>query len=228
MNRAPGFCRKRKSFNPSFVLCVQERRVRCVDCPVLPHQILRCALGSPLPSFSRLGILRHAGSIVDVGYIGVILFFMLSGFVLSYNYLPGDCKVLNFWIARIARLLPVCLFALFLSVPLALYSCAVLILSIASAPKMLGSPFLVLLAESSYSLYLLHVPVIKACSLLAIWSGWSVHGSMNICAILVVILLSIASYEFIEVPCRTFIRSRLTSTSHWRFREHSCPEKLSP
>ena len=49
-------------------------------------------------------------NVADAGFIGVPLFFMLSGFVLAYNYptlsLRQPRKVLRFWIARIARVMP--------------------------------------------------------------------------------------------------------------------------
>jgi peptidoglycan/LPS O-acetylase OafA/YrhL len=48
--------------------------------------------------------------LVDAGYIGVPLFFMLSGFVLAWNYstlTPGaGKKVWRFYVARIARVMP--------------------------------------------------------------------------------------------------------------------------
>jgi len=47
---------------------------------------------------------------VDTGFIGVPLFFMLSGFVLAYNYpdlsLRSGRNVLRFYVARFARVMP--------------------------------------------------------------------------------------------------------------------------
>lgn len=50
-------------------------------------------------------------NIAHCGFIGVPLFFMLSGFVLAYNYpalspRSGWRKVVRFWFARIARVMP--------------------------------------------------------------------------------------------------------------------------
>ena len=57
---------------------------------------------SPAPQWLRL--------IAQCGFIGVPLFFMLSGFVLAYNYprlQPTEPrKVLRFWLARVARVMP--------------------------------------------------------------------------------------------------------------------------
>lgn len=52
-----------------------------------------------------------AAKIAQCGFIGVPLFFMLSGFVLAYNYptlspRSGWRKVVRFWVARIARVMP--------------------------------------------------------------------------------------------------------------------------
>ena len=48
--------------------------------------------------------------IAQCGFIGVPLFFMLSGFVLAYNYpslqLRDTREVVRFWIARVARVMP--------------------------------------------------------------------------------------------------------------------------
>jgi peptidoglycan/LPS O-acetylase OafA/YrhL len=65
-----------------------------------------------------LWILNLFGS----GYIGVNFFFLLSGFILAYNYLDekGErrCTKQEFWAARFARVYPVYLFCLFLAIPL--------------------------------------------------------------------------------------------------------------
>jgi len=54
----------------------------------------------------------------EAGYSGVTLFFILSGFILSYNYLPREFTLRDFWSARVARILPIYFFALLVSFPL--------------------------------------------------------------------------------------------------------------
>ena len=60
--------------------------------------------------------------IIDVGYVFVGFFFLISGFVLAYNYgdRPGPLNVADFWVARLGRLYPVYLLALLVSVPVLL------------------------------------------------------------------------------------------------------------
>ena len=55
------------------------------------------------------------GRFVMSGYTGVSLFFVLSGFILAYNYREGLNKR-EFWISRFARVYPVYLVALLLGV----------------------------------------------------------------------------------------------------------------
>jgi peptidoglycan/LPS O-acetylase OafA/YrhL len=56
------------------------------------------------------------------GFIGVDLFFVLSGFILSWNYLGNDCGLTSsradFWRARAARILPLYYASLALALPL--------------------------------------------------------------------------------------------------------------
>jgi peptidoglycan/LPS O-acetylase OafA/YrhL len=63
-----------------------------------------------------------AANIVHAGYIGVSLFFVLSGFILAYTYLDlvkGMKGTVNeFWQARFARVYPVYVTALIFSAPL--------------------------------------------------------------------------------------------------------------
>ncbi len=66
---------------------------------------------------------------------------MLSGFILTYNYLPKNRELRKFWTARFARVFPVYLFALLFSAPLALYSCHKN--GISFLPSALAAPFLI-------------------------------------------------------------------------------------
>jgi peptidoglycan/LPS O-acetylase OafA/YrhL len=68
-------------------------------------------------------LLRNVGPIVYVGYSAVTLFFVLSGFILSYNYLSSDYRPQEFWVARAARVLPVYFAALIVSIPVFLHQC---------------------------------------------------------------------------------------------------------
>src|SRR4051794_29809514 len=60
-------------------------------------------------------------ALVGSGYVGVGLFFVLSGFVLAYNYLEpmeaGRVSRREFWLARLARVYPVYLLGLVAGMP---------------------------------------------------------------------------------------------------------------
>lgn len=55
---------------------------------------------------------------VDSGYVFVGVFFLISGYILTYNYADraGRLNKRNFWVARFARLYPIYLLALLISV----------------------------------------------------------------------------------------------------------------
>lgn len=59
---------------------------------------------------------HFSGHIFKEGYVGVSFFFILSGFIISYNYCDridyGLCSKRDFWIARIARIYPLHLLTL--------------------------------------------------------------------------------------------------------------------
>ena len=59
--------------------------------------------------------------VIQAGYVGVSLFFVLSGFILAYTYLGNDGELRGSWsdffFARFARVYPVYLFALVVSLP---------------------------------------------------------------------------------------------------------------
>jgi peptidoglycan/LPS O-acetylase OafA/YrhL len=61
-----------------------------------------------------------ASNIIKGGYAGVPFFFILSGFILTYNYLPlgATLKLRSFWLARFARIYPIYAVSLILSAPL--------------------------------------------------------------------------------------------------------------
>lgn len=69
------------------------------------------------------GYLQFFAPVARFGYVGVSLFFVLSGFILAYSYLSADdvppINRRKFWLARFARVYPVYLLALL--VQLALY-----------------------------------------------------------------------------------------------------------
>ncbi len=60
--------------------------------------------------------------IINIGYVFVSFFFLISGFILSYNYAhrPGGVRKLDFWMARFSRLYPVYLLTLLISIPILL------------------------------------------------------------------------------------------------------------
>ncbi|SEG42833.1 Peptidoglycan/LPS O-acetylase OafA/YrhL, contains acyltransferase and SGNH-hydrolase domains [Bryocella elongata] len=57
--------------------------------------------------------------IVDIGYVFVSFFFLISGFILSYNYAFRDKPVnpVDFWMARMSRLYPIYLLTMLVSIP---------------------------------------------------------------------------------------------------------------
>jgi peptidoglycan/LPS O-acetylase OafA/YrhL len=69
--------------------------------------------------FSDPHIFGFLGPVVNAGYIALGLFFLLSGFVLGYNYAgaarAGTLNPVRFWKARFTRLYPVYLLSLLLS-----------------------------------------------------------------------------------------------------------------
>lgn len=73
------------------------------------------ALSIVLFHFTPAG-LRYLYPIIDSGYVFVSFFFLISGYILAYNYLdrPGGLNVKDFWVARLSRLYPVYLLSLLL------------------------------------------------------------------------------------------------------------------
>lgn len=69
---------------------------------------------------------RLIANFTQHSFIGVTIFFVLSGFILSYSYAsrPGSMRgtLRSFWMARIARLYPVYLVGIALFVPVVFYA----------------------------------------------------------------------------------------------------------
>jgi len=60
--------------------------------------------------------------VVGIGYVFVSFFFLISGFILSYNYAdrPQPVNAADFWMARMSRLYPVYLLTMIISIPMLL------------------------------------------------------------------------------------------------------------
>jgi peptidoglycan/LPS O-acetylase OafA/YrhL len=57
--------------------------------------------------------------VVDIGFIFVGFFFLLSGFILTYNYSArSHLNAQDFWVARLSRLYPIYLLTLVISIPM--------------------------------------------------------------------------------------------------------------
>ena len=73
------------------------------------------------------------------------------------------------------------------------------------AERALSVPWMVLLGEASYAIYLLHVPLIR-------WFTFAAPGSRSVTAMLIfiaiLIVLSILSYKYLEMPLRRSIQQR--------------------
>jgi peptidoglycan/LPS O-acetylase OafA/YrhL len=66
---------------------------------------------------------RFVYNVLDHGFVAVTLFFILSGFILTFSYMSheGSLKTSkrNFWVARFARIYPVYLLGFLIAAPLA-------------------------------------------------------------------------------------------------------------
>lgn len=111
-------------------LAMQPSRVRAVERrPPLPALTgLRTLLALTILMFhftpNGLTWARHPSitlyPLVDIGYVFVSFFFLISGFILSYNYAhrEGGLRKADFWMARFSRLYPVYLLTMLISVPM--------------------------------------------------------------------------------------------------------------
>ena len=65
--------------------------------------------------------------IINIGYVFVSFFFLISGFILSYNYAgrPEPMHARDFWMARLSRLYPVYALTMLISIPMLMTEWAV-------------------------------------------------------------------------------------------------------
>ena len=68
-------------------------------------------------------VISHLGYDYHLGGMGVTFFFILSGFILSYNYADkliawSSGEIVRMWISRLSRIFPVHIFMFLLSIPL--------------------------------------------------------------------------------------------------------------
>lgn len=58
--------------------------------------------------------------LINMGYVFVSFFFVISGFILYYNYSerPGGVSPVDFWVARASRLYPIYLLTMLVSIPM--------------------------------------------------------------------------------------------------------------
>ena len=109
---------------------MQPRAVQAADRrPPLPALTgLRTLLALTILMFhftpAGLASVRHPAftlyPIVNIGYVFVSFFFLISGFILSYNYAhrPDGVRQADFWMARLSRLYPVYLLTMLISWPM--------------------------------------------------------------------------------------------------------------
>ena len=89
--------------------------------------------------------------IAGIGYTGVSLFFVLSGFILVYTYAERNTSPRQFYRARFARVYPAYAFSLLLTLPffyMGMYVFKVPFLVWAAAHPLLGSSLVILLLQA--------------------------------------------------------------------------------
>jgi peptidoglycan/LPS O-acetylase OafA/YrhL len=111
----------------------EQRSARRPALPALTGLRTLLALTILLFHFTPSGLTwqRHPAvtlyPIINIGYVFVSFFFLISGFILSYNYAdrPEPMNAADFWMARISRLYPVYALTLLVSIPMLMTEWAV-------------------------------------------------------------------------------------------------------
>ncbi len=65
--------------------------------------------------------------LINIGFVFVSFFFLISGFILAYNYAgrPAPMNAVDFWVARFSRLYPVYVLTMVISIPMLMKEWAV-------------------------------------------------------------------------------------------------------
>jgi peptidoglycan/LPS O-acetylase OafA/YrhL len=111
----------------------EQRSVRKPALPALTGLRTMLALTILLFHFTPAGLRweKHPSislyPIIDIGYVFVSFFFLISGFILSYNYAGRSepMNALDFWMARLSRLYPVYALTMLISIPMLMTEWAV-------------------------------------------------------------------------------------------------------
>ena len=111
---------------PAGELQPQTQYVRKPALPALTGLRSLLALTILLFHFTPAGLTwsRHPSitlyPLINIGYVFVSFFFLISGFILSYNYAdrPQPMNAMDFWMARFSRLYPVYALTMAISIPM--------------------------------------------------------------------------------------------------------------
>jgi peptidoglycan/LPS O-acetylase OafA/YrhL len=102
---------------------------------------------------TKPGASAVASRLMGFGYLGVSLFFVLSGFILTYTYVDPDGATLrasrrDFWWARVARVYPAYALALLFSLPIFLVFRVMLVAPASRPPVLLSATLTPLLLQA--------------------------------------------------------------------------------
>jgi peptidoglycan/LPS O-acetylase OafA/YrhL len=108
---------------PATELQPPAAHVRKASLPALTGLRTLLALTILLFHFTPSGLQWRGFSlypVINIGYVFVSFFFLISGFILSYNYAdrPAGVNAVDFWMARLSRLYPVYAFTMLISIPM--------------------------------------------------------------------------------------------------------------
>ena len=113
MNRPESMTHEVSRMRPNIPALTGLRAIAAILVVLFHYKYIVPGLGaSPAPG----------ARVIQTGFVGVSLFFVLSGFILAYTYIDDDGALRGTWkdflFARFARVYPVYLFALVIALPI--------------------------------------------------------------------------------------------------------------